>query len=79
MYEVKIPKMGMSTVEADLVKWHVSVGDIVQKGDALADVESEKTVVTIDAEIGGTVVEILVLAGQPTEVGTTICRIEERQ
>ncbi len=77
LHDVKIPKLGMSTVEVDLVSWLVGVGDEVAKGAALAEVESEKAVVTIEAEVAGTVAEILVPAGQTTAAGVTIARIRE--
>ena len=77
MLDIIIPKMGMATVEVDLVKWHVSVGAAVQPGTLLAEVESEKTTIEIESEVAGAVTEILVPAGETTEVGTVICRIQE--
>lgn len=73
---VLIPKMGMSTVEVDLVAWHVKVGDRVVPGDELAEVESEKANYTIESELAGTVSEICVEAGETVDVGTTICIID---
>ncbi|MBX3576172.1 MAG: hypothetical protein KF723_03100 [Rhizobiaceae bacterium] len=74
--KVKIPKMGMTTEEVDLVAWHVAVGDRVAPGQALADIESEKTTITIESEIAGTVTALLVPLGEPTTVGSSICSIE---
>jgi len=74
--KVIIPKMGMSTVEVDLTCWFVKAGDRVAAGDALAEVESEKSNFTIEAETGGIVVELLVQEGETVDVGTTICLIE---
>lgn len=74
--KVKIPKMGMTTEEVDLVAWHVAVGDRVAPGQALADIESEKATVTIESEIDGTVTALLVSQGEPTTVGSVICSIE---
>lgn len=76
MLEVRIPKMGASTVDVDLTKWHVSVGTSVVQGQILAEVESEKTNIEIEAETAGVVSEILVAEGAATEVGTVICRIK---
>ena len=77
MADVKIPKMGMSTVEVDVMKWLVAAGDKVSVGMPLVEVESEKAVVEIEAEVAGTVTEIIVPEGETTEVGTVICRIRE--
>ena len=49
MHKVVIPKMGMSTVEVDLIQWHVNVGDEVSVGDSIATVESEKANFTIES------------------------------
>ncbi|MFD0714699.1 biotin/lipoyl-containing protein [Paenibacillus sp. GCM10027626] len=75
MYKVVIPKMGMSTVEVDLTRWHVKVGDKVKVGDELAEVESEKANFTIEAEVDGTVFEIIVGLNETVDVGTVICLI----
>ena len=77
MADIRIPKMGMSSVEVDVVKWEVRVGDIVEVGQPLVVVESEKVEMTIDAEIRGVVREIRVMEGETVEVGTVICRVEE--
>ncbi|RWL38991.1 MAG: hypothetical protein EOR73_32335 [Mesorhizobium sp.] len=79
MFEVRIPKMGASTVEVDLTKWYVSVGTSVVPGQILAEVESEKTNIEIEAETAGVVAEILVDEGSATEVGIVICRINTEQ
>ena len=68
--------MGASTVEVDLLKWHVSAGSNVVPGQVLAEIESEKTTIEIEAEVAGTVEEICVPEGSATEVGTIICRIK---
>ncbi len=75
LVDVVIPKMGMTTEEVDVTRWLVAAGDRVVVGKALAEVESEKTVVTVEAEAAGTVAEILVEAGSPAKVGDVICRI----
>jgi pyruvate/2-oxoglutarate dehydrogenase complex dihydrolipoamide acyltransferase (E2) component len=74
--EVMIPKMGMATEEVDLTKWLVAVGDRVEPGTPLCEVESEKTTIAIEAEQAGVVAQILVEADTPTAVGKVICRID---
>jgi pyruvate/2-oxoglutarate dehydrogenase complex dihydrolipoamide acyltransferase (E2) component len=76
MTDMKIPKMGMSTVEVDVIKWHVAVGDKVQAGQVLVEIESEKATMEMEAEVSGTITEILVPEGDITTVGTVVCRIE---
>jgi pyruvate/2-oxoglutarate dehydrogenase complex dihydrolipoamide acyltransferase (E2) component len=77
MIDVKVPKMGMSTVEVDLMKWLVAPGQKVEAGAILAEVESEKTTLEIEAEVAGTIAEILVAEGTTVEVGTVLCRIAQ--
>lgn len=77
MKDVHIPKMGMSTVEVDVLRVLVSPGERVGAGDVLVEVESEKANYEIEAEVGGTVTEVLVKEGDVKEVGDVIARIEE--
>lgn len=78
MRDVVIPKMGMSSVEVDVLEWHVAVGDTVERGTPLVDVESEKAVLTIEADESGTVAEIVKGAGSEAAVGDVICRLDVR-
>ncbi|MCK9510796.1 MAG: hypothetical protein M0R28_06180 [Pigmentiphaga sp.] len=75
-HEIKIPKMGQSTVEVDLINWLVEEGQRVAAGAILAEIESEKATVEIESDVAGTVSEIRVRAGDTTEVGATICVID---
>lgn len=74
--KVIIPKMGMSTVEVDLIHWFVTAGDTVNAGDPVAEVESEKASFTIESEVSGKVSEIFVELHSTVDVGTAICSIE---
>lgn len=74
--DVMIPKMGMATEEVDLMKWLVAVGDRVEPGTPLCEVESEKTTIAVEAEQAGVITELLIEAESPTEVGKVICRID---
>ncbi len=77
MQEVHIPKMGMSTVEVDVMLVMVRPGQRVAAGDPLIEVESEKATFVIEAEVGGTVAEVLVADGDVRNVGDVVLRIEE--
>jgi pyruvate/2-oxoglutarate dehydrogenase complex dihydrolipoamide acyltransferase (E2) component len=75
--DVHIPKMGMSTVEVDVLRVLVREGQRVDAGDVVVEIESEKANYEIEAEIGGTVAEVLVSEGDVREVGDVVVRIEE--
>ena len=76
MIDVHIPKMGMSTVEVDVVAVHVSVGDTVEPSTILIEVESEKANFEVEAGHAGTVREVLVAEGDEAIVGDVIVRLE---
>jgi len=74
--DVHIPKMGMSTVEVDVVAVHISVGDTVEPSTILIEVESEKANFESEAGNAGTVREVLVAEGDEAMVGDVIVRLE---
>lgn len=76
MHEIRIPKVGMSTVEVDITHLHVQVGQRVEVGDPIADIDTDKVTTTIEADAAGTVTEIAVTAGETYEVGDIICVLE---
>lgn len=76
MHEVHMPKVGTSGAEADIIEIKVAVGDRVEAGDELFEAESDKANFAIEAEVAGTVVEILVEEETEYETGTVLCRIE---
>lgn len=76
MIDVQVPKMGMSTVEVEIVGVQVKVGDVVAAGDGLVEVEGDKATFTIEAEVAGTVAEILAEVGDERQVGDVVVRIE---
>ena len=76
MIDVHIPKMGMSTVEVDIVAVHVGVGDTVEPTTILIEVQSEKANFEVEAGHSGTVREVLVAEGEEAKVGDVIARLE---
>lgn len=77
MREIRIPKLGMDTLECDIKAWLVKVGDRVTPGAALLEVETEKADVVIEAEVAGVVREITAQAGQTVPVGSVVGLIDE--
>jgi len=52
-YIVRMPKLGVEMEVGEVVEWHVSVGDAVEEGDVLAEIESEKSVAEVAAREDG--------------------------
>ncbi len=75
MAEVIMPKMGDAMTEGKILKWRKRPGDVVAKGEPIAEIETDKVNVDIEAEEGGTLAEILVGEGQTAPIGATIAII----
>ena len=76
MHEIFIPKLGLDTLECEIQEWMVNIGDRVEKGKPLLEVESEKAVIAIDAEVSGVLSEIYAQAGETVAVGSIVGLIE---
>ncbi len=77
MYEVRIPKVGMSTIEVDIVEVHFSEGQPIEAGEPVAEVSADKVNFLIEAERSGTVESVLVAPGDVCSVGQVIMLIRE--
>jgi pyruvate/2-oxoglutarate dehydrogenase complex dihydrolipoamide acyltransferase (E2) component len=53
------------------------VGDVVRQGEAIAEIETEKATVELEAPVAGRLVEILVPAGQEAVVGAVVAVIAD--
>jgi 2-oxoisovalerate dehydrogenase E2 component (dihydrolipoyl transacylase) len=75
-YVFKLPDIGEGTAEAELVAWHVVVGDRVKEEQPLADVMTDKATVEIPAPVSGTVVELAGAPGEMLAVGSDLIVFE---
>jgi pyruvate dehydrogenase E2 component (dihydrolipoamide acetyltransferase) len=73
---LEIPKVGLVMENARLVRWLKNVGDLVQQGEPLLELETEKSVVEIESTETGRLVEILLQADQEARVGDRIAWLE---
>jgi 2-oxoisovalerate dehydrogenase E2 component (dihydrolipoyl transacylase) len=73
---VKLPDIGEGVAEAELVGWHVKVGDVVREEQPLAEVMTDKATVEIPSPVGGTVVALGGEVGSRLAVGGELLRIE---
>jgi pyruvate dehydrogenase E2 component (dihydrolipoamide acetyltransferase) len=67
-----MPEIAANTTSASIVSWSMNEGDTVAAGDCLAEIESEKAVVELEAEQAGVLGRILVQAGNDASVGAPI-------
>jgi 2-oxoglutarate dehydrogenase E2 component (dihydrolipoamide succinyltransferase) len=75
--EVKVPVLGESIVEGTLARWHKHVGDAVNAGDVLAELETDKVNVEVSATTTGVVIALHKHAGDTVAVGELIATIDE--
>src|SRR5215204_5952904 len=74
--DVLMPALSPTMQEGALAKWHVKVGDEVKSGDVIAEIETDKATMEVEAVDEGKVEEILVPAGTPgVKVNTPIARL----
>lgn len=71
-----MPHLGYDMEEGKLHVWLKDVGDRVERGDPLAEIETDKAIIEMEALASGTLVEILVSAGSDVAVGTVIAYLE---
>ena len=76
MPEVIMPKMGDAMEEGTILQWLVSEGDDVEEGDAIAEIETDKVSMEIEAEDAGTLAQILAEADASVPVGEAIAFIQ---
>lgn len=74
---VILPKLGQQTEESTIIKWHKKVGDKVQKGDVLFEMETDKAVLEAESFFEGTLLRILVPENQTVPVNTVVAFIGE--
>lgn len=75
--KVNLPKSGMGIDEGTVLKWLKTVGDRVELGERLVEVETAKAVQEINAPAAGTLSQILVAEGETVQVNSTLAMIEE--
>jgi pyruvate dehydrogenase E2 component (dihydrolipoamide acetyltransferase) len=75
MAEVIMPKMGDAMTEGKVLRWMKQPGDRVARGEAIAEIETDKVNVDLEAEEAGTLAEVVVPAGAMAAVGATIAVI----
>jgi len=71
-YVFKMPDLGEGTVEAEIVAWHVKVGDQVTEDQVMAEVMTEKAAVEVPAPVTGRVVSLAGGPGDMVRVGAEL-------
>jgi pyruvate dehydrogenase E2 component (dihydrolipoamide acetyltransferase) len=76
MTQITMPKLSDTMLEGTLIKWHKKAGDKVSVGDVIADVETDKATMEMEAFDDGLITEILIPEGGVVKVGEPIANLE---
>jgi pyruvate dehydrogenase E2 component (dihydrolipoamide acetyltransferase) len=74
--QIEMPKLSDTMTEGTLIKWHKKVGDSVEIGDILAEVETDKATMEMEAFDEGTLSEILVQEGDKATIGAVLALLD---
>lgn len=73
---IEMPKLSDTMTEGTVIKWHKQVGDSVEIGDVLAEIETDKATMEMEAFDDGTITEILVPAGEKAVIGGVLAVLD---
>jgi pyruvate dehydrogenase E2 component (dihydrolipoamide acetyltransferase) len=77
MTEFRMPSLGADMEAGTLVAWSKGPGDAVRRGDLIAEVETDKGIIEIEAYSEGVIEKILVPVGQKVPVGTVLALLSD--
>ncbi len=75
-YLFKLPDIGEGIAEAEIVAWHVAVGDSVAEDQQLADMMTDKATVEMESPVAGKVLEVAGAVGDMIAIGSVLVVIE---
>jgi pyruvate dehydrogenase E2 component (dihydrolipoamide acetyltransferase) len=77
MAEFVMPQLGADMTAGKLLRWRKNLGDRIQRGDIVADVETDKADIEIEVFTSGVIERFLVQPGEKVPVGTVLAIIQE--
>lgn len=75
-FEFRLPDIGEGIAEAEIVAWHVQIGDMVEEDQRLADMMTDKATVEMESPVGGIVIALAGDVGTSIAIGSTLVVIE---
>jgi len=76
IYKFKLPDIGEGIAEAEIVAWHIKVGDRVEEDQQLADMMTDKATVEMESPVAGTVKSLAGEVGDQIAIGSVLVEIE---
>lgn len=75
-YTFRLPDIGEGIAEAEIVAWHVAVGDMVEEDGRLADMMTDKATIEMESPVSGRIVEVAGAEGDIVAIGAPLVVIE---
>ncbi|CDO37660.1 dihydrolipoamide acetyltransferase family protein [Novosphingobium sp. KN65.2] len=75
-YTFRLPDIGEGIAEAEIVAWHVKVGDMVEEDGRVADMMTDKATVEMESPVSGKVIEVAGAEGDVIAIGSPLVVIE---
>ncbi len=75
-YEFKLPDIGEGIAEAEIVAWHVKIGDTISEDQQIADMMTDKATVEMESPVAGKVVQLAGEVGDQIPIGSVLAVIE---
>ncbi|HLL29980.1 MAG TPA: dihydrolipoamide acetyltransferase family protein [Allosphingosinicella sp.] len=75
-FEFKLPDIGEGIAEAEIVAWHIKVGDEVREDQQVADMMTDKATVEMESPVAGKVIELAGEVGDQIPIGSVLVVIE---
>lgn len=77
--EFKLPEVSEGVSEADISEVSVAEGDVIEAGQVVMEVETDKAVAPVECPFGGKILKVHVKEGDTVPIGTTLLTIEDGQ
>lgn len=77
LVEIRAPQLGPNVTEITIIKWHKKIQDLVQEGELLVEIMTEKVNNEMESPVTGIVMELLYEKDAVVKVGEVMARIEE--
>ena len=78
-FEFKLPDIGEGIAEAEIVAWHVKIGDEIGEDQQIADMMTDKATVEMESPVAGKVIELAGEVGDQVPIGSVLAVIETEQ
>jgi 2-oxoisovalerate dehydrogenase E2 component (dihydrolipoyl transacylase) len=75
-FTFRLPDIGEGIAEAEIVAWHVKVGDRIEEDQGIADMMTDKATVEMESPVSGVVVELAGAVGDMVPIGSALAVIE---